>query len=104
MISLIEAGIVMVVSCGILGGCAQQDATDMLSAEPESQQEEPQSQETILSFVWPIGESTLIAPPVEVQNQAIQNCRNLGYDTSYMINIGIDADNAIGEFGCRGAD
>ena len=57
-----------------------------------------------LFFHWELTGSTLIAPPVSIQTQAISACRARGYDTSYMINIALDGDQAIAEFGCRGAD
>lgn len=82
-------------------GAANPNAEEVAEEVPE---EVVATAEPSLFFRWSLGQSTLIAPPVEIQNEAIQNCRTLGFDTSYMTNIGIDGDEAVAEFGCRGAD
>lgn len=99
-----------------LSACAQigQEApllsdTDLASdTEAAMQADEPETPTEpafpSLFFSWPLGQYTLISPPVEIQNQAILACDARGYDTSYMIHIAIDDDEAVAEFGCRGSD
>ena len=101
----------MFVCLGMLSACTATTEPNAVAVSeaveaPEAVAEDtPQAaDETSLFFRWDLGESTLISPPVTIQNEAIQNCRTLGYDTSYMINIGIEGDDAVAEFGCRGAD
>ena len=97
------------VSLGLLSACATQDNTQTIAADtPVAQEAEAEQIVTpelpTLAFRWPLGEGTLIAPPITIQRDAIEACRVRGYDTSYMINVGIDGDIAVGKFGCRGAD
>lgn len=110
MSSMIKATGIMVVCVGMLAACNTQgpapEVTKPNITEPEVEAVEAvvETAEPSLFFSWALSQSTLIAPPVEIQNEAIKNCRTLGFDTSYMINIGIDGDDAVAEFGCRGAD
>ena len=96
-------------SLALLSACATQDDSTIIKAEAPASQE-VQSEEIAppalpsLRFTWPLGEGTLIAPPIAIQRDAIEACRLRGYDTSYMVNVGIDGDSAVGVFGCRGAD
>lgn len=102
-----KAGILLatIVTAGLLSACGATSQA-VVQVEPEEVAEStPQEPELAsLFFRWQIGQNVLIAPPVSIQTQAIAACRERGYDTSYMINIGIDGDMADAEFGCRGAD
>ena len=105
---------VALVSLGLLGACATDnkgaiiaadDATGDTNGEAQAGAEDVVSKELpSLIFAWSLGEAILIAPSITTQRDAIEACRIRGYDTSYMINVGIDGNLAIGEFGCRGAD
>ena len=100
---------ILVVSLGLLSACATQDNSAIIAADTPSAQDAEVEQVASpalpsLDFKWPLSSSTLIAPPVKIQADAIEDCRARGYDTSYMINVGIAGDMAIGTFGCRGAD
>ena len=110
---MMHVKVIAILSFLVLGGCVErtslsqvtlQDevvpAVDNQTASTQDEQNDPLS----LVFRWPLSDSTLISPPVEIQNEAIKKCHSLGYDTGYMVNIGIDGDEAVGEFGCRGAD
>lgn len=97
------------VSMALLSACATQDNSDKIAADAvvaqEAEVEEVASPALpSLTFEWPLGEGTLIAPPIAIQREAIEACRLRGYDTSYMLNVGIDVNMAVGKFGCRGAD
>lgn len=96
-------------SLGLLSACATQNngetsASDELAIQEAEAQAPASPALPSLMFQWPLGEGTLIAPPIDIQRAAIEACRLRGYDTSYMINVGIDGNMGIGEFGCRGAD
>ena len=96
-------------SIGLLSACATQNNSDIIAADTVTAQEAAAEEIASpalpsLSFEWPLGDGALIAPPVEIQRAAIEACRLRGYDTSYMLNVGIDENMALGEFGCRGAD
>ena len=89
---------------GLLSACGT-TGQPVVEVQEEAVASEPQTPELAsLFFTWPLGEIILIAPPVAIQTKAIAACRAKGYDTGYMINIRIDGDDAVGEFGCRGAD
>ena len=96
-------------SMALLSACATQDNSDKIAADAvvaqEAEAEEVASPALpSLTFEWPLGEGTLIAPPIAIQREAIEACRVRGYDTSFMLHVGIDGNMAKGEFGCRGAD
>lgn len=100
---------IMVLSLGFLSGCAKEQ--NIAVAAPDSAQgqaavEAPavSPEKPTLAFRWPLDSATLIAPPVTIQASAIEACRARGYDTSHMLTIGIDGDEAVALFGCRGAD
>lgn len=100
---------VLFVSLGLLSACATQDNSAIIAADTPLAQDAEVEQVASpalpsLDFKWQLGSNTLIAPPVTIQRDAIEACRARGYDTSYMINVGIEGDMAIGKFGCRGAD
>lgn len=93
----------------MLAGCVERPTTIIADTGPsDDNQTQAQLEETvedpILTYRWPLSNSTLIAPPIEVQKEAIATCRSLGNDTGYMISISIEETEAIGVFGCRGAD
>lgn len=99
----------ILVSLGLLSACATQENKQIIAADTPLAQDAEAEQVAIpelpsLTFTWPLGEGTLIAPPISIQRDAIEACRVRGYDTSYMINVSIDDNQAIGKFGCRGAD
>ena len=88
-----------------LSGCVERSVTTMVDEAPVADNDTvPVSEEASLTFRWALTDATLIAPPIEIQQEAIATCRVLGNDTGYMISIGIDGDEAVALFGCRGAD
>ena len=107
---LVKISFSLMLATGFLSACGTTSQTELAAIDVQEAQEAnldnaPQKPELpSLFFNWPLGEIILIAPPVAIQTEAIAACRSRGYDTSYMINIGIDGDNAVAEFGCRGAD
>ncbi|MGC6517362.1 MAG: hypothetical protein ACON49_04980 [Candidatus Puniceispirillaceae bacterium] len=98
-ISLMMAGCTQMQDTAPQTANLSQDTGDEAAQPVEAKPEFPS-----LFFNWELKGSTLIAPPVSVQTEAISACRARGYDTSYMIHIALDGDRAIAEFGCRGAD
>ena len=88
-------------ACGTINQPVVQPPEDVVEAAPQEAQE---PELPSLFFSWSLREAILIAPPVAIQTEAISACRARGYDTSYMIHISIEGDEAIAEFGCRGAD
>lgn len=113
MIGLILAGT-------FLAGCADQSSlvTSQSASEKASsdQTSSDQTSETLsednatepqlasLFFTWSVVNTTIISPPVEIQNQAIMACQERGFDNSYMIHLALGTDSVTAEFGCRGAD
>lgn len=97
---------------GLLAGCMGTGALSVEEAALTQADAAPADEEVVptvpelpsLFFNWDLTNSTMIAPPVDIQTAAIEACRKRGYDTSYMIHISIEGDQAISEFGCRGAD
>jgi len=89
----------------MLGGCVERSVTTMVDEAPVADNDTvPVSEEASLTFRWALTDATLISPPIEIQQEAIATCRALGNDTGYMISIGIDGNEAVALFGCRGAD
>ena len=88
-------------ACGTTNQTAVQLPEEVVEAEPQEAQE---PELPSLFFSWSLREAILIAPPVAIQTEAISACRTRGFDASYMIHISIEGDDAIAEFGCRGAD
>ena len=99
-------------AAGLLSGCitmneALDDQEQLTLSEADQIEEETAPAPPALPslfFNWNLNNSTMISPPVDIQSAAIEACRKRGYDTSYMIHISIEGDEAISEFGCRGAD
>ena len=88
-----------------LSGCATvMDKIHSSAEEPEIDVAEEAPQLPSLFMSWPLSDHTLISAPVTIQNEALAACQARGYDTSYMVHIAIDGDEAIAEFGCRGFD
>ena len=87
----------------MLSACVVPQQSEVLApAVIEADVQEPQLPSLFIS--WPLSDSTLISPPIEIQKQGIEACQARGYDSSYMIHIAIDGDTAVAEFGCRGSD
>ncbi|MGC6529858.1 MAG: hypothetical protein ACON4G_02450 [Candidatus Puniceispirillaceae bacterium] len=97
-----------------LTGCADQSA--LVTSQSASDQASDQASQTVsedkatepqlasLFFTWSVVDTTIISPPVEIQNQAIMACQERGFDSSYMIHLALGRDSVTAEFGCRGAD
>ena len=107
MIGLILAGT-------FLAGCA--DQSSLVTSQSVSEKASDQTSETLsednatepqlasLFFTWSVVNTTIISPPVEIQNQANMACQERGFDNSYMIHLALGKDSVTAEFGCRGAD
>lgn len=97
-----------------LAGCVDQSA--LVTSQAPSEEASDQASETVsedkatepklasLFFTWSVVDTTIISPPVEIQNQAIMACQERGFDSSYMIHLALGKDSVTAEFGCRGAD
>ena len=96
----------MALTCAVLSACAAPQQVAPLAQEAEQSAADVPVEPDVpsLFYRWPLDSGTLISPPVDIQTQAISACRARGYDTGFMIHIGIDGDDAVAEFGCRGAD
>lgn len=91
---------------GVLAACAVNEEV-VVDIQPEEEVVTEVTSEPELPsllFRWPLDSGTLISPPITIQTKAIEACRQRGFDISFMIQIGIDGDDAVAQFGCRGAD
>ncbi len=87
---------------GGLAGCPSQYVTRNVL--------EKTSQETVppalapMQYNWKTNYSSMLTPPLEIREKALQACKQRGFDRAYMLSVSLNSDLATANFSCRGSD
>ena len=57
-----------------------------------------------MQYKWKTNYSSMLTPPLEIREKALQACKQRGFDRSYMLSVSLNSDLATANFSCRGSD
>jgi len=116
--SMIKLGPVLMIATGLaLGGCStvtqflsSDDTTEALPVTeevaapeaPEAPVEDVIAEPTLLVYEWDTGFSSFLSPPIEVRQQARDDCKSEGYEVAVVETMMLDGNIATAHFICRG--